>query len=294
MKKNFVIILSTLLLGTTLLWADKFWEKKGFAEWTRKEVIRMMYKSPWAHRVEFRLQNPMSFEGDGNSDRERLLPDPDKKRDNPRSNEIGYLPYERKDPNEANDGTTTTSPPSRYSPQSRASPHEASRVDPGDDAFFLPLTVRWYALPIRHAIDRRAALRPEAKQVWNSVQAGEFYLIGVSGLPAHMFPRDPDRLKLVSEHLKSESFLKIKGREPIPADAVIFPGKRSEVVDIRAGGWRAAVEIYVVFSRGQKGSQVITLADKKVDFVTRIGPAEGEAEVQTEGHGVQRETGTLT
>ena len=109
-----------------------------------------------------------------------------------------------------------------------------------------------------------------------------------------MFPRDPDRLKLVSEHLKSESFLKIKGREPIPADAVIFPGKRSEVVDIRAGGWRAAVEIYVVFSRGQKGSQVITLADKKVDFVTRIGPAEGEAEVQTEGHGVQRETGTLT
>ena len=131
MKKNFVIILSTLLLGTTLLWADKFWEKKGFAEWTRKEVIRMMYKSPWAHRVEFRLQNPMSFEGDGNSDRERLLPDPDKKRDNPRSNEIGYLPYERKDPNEANDGTTTTSPPSRYSPQSRASPHEASRVDPG-------------------------------------------------------------------------------------------------------------------------------------------------------------------
>jgi hypothetical protein len=179
-------------------------------------------------------------------------------------------------------------------PQSRASPHEPSRVDPDDDAFFLPLTVRWYALPIRHAIDRRAALRPEAKQVWNSVQAGELYLIGVSGLPAHMFPRDPDRLKVISEHLKAESFLKIKGREPIPADAVIVPGKRSEVVDVRDVAWRAAVEIYVVFSRGQKGSQVITLADKKVDFVTRIGPAEGEAEVQTEGHGVQRETGTLT
>jgi hypothetical protein len=84
MKKNSVIILSTLLLGTTLLRADKFWEKKGSAEWTRKEVIRMMYKSPWAHRVEFRLQNPMSFEGDpGNSDRERLLPDPEKKETTP-------------------------------------------------------------------------------------------------------------------------------------------------------------------------------------------------------------------
>ena len=269
MKKNFVIILFTLLLGTTVLWAEKFWEKKAFTEWTEKEAIRIMHKSPWAHRVKFRLQNPITLEQDlGNSDRERLLPDPDKKRDNPRSNEIGYLPYERSDPNAAADGTSK--PPSRYLPQRRAGARQLSPIDSGNDTFLLPLTVRWYALPIQHAIDRWAALRPEVKQGWN-VHGEGFYIIGVSGLPAGMFSDDPDRLKRVSEHLKSKSFLKIKGREPISAEAVMIPGKRSDVVDVRAGLWRVGVEIYVVFSREQKGRHVITLADKKVEFVTKIG-----------------------
>jgi hypothetical protein len=96
-------------------------------------------------------------------------------------------------------------------------------------------------------------------------------MIGVSGLPARMFPSHPDGLKSVSERLKSESFLKIKGRKPIPADAVLIPEKRSEVVDVRDGPWSAAVEVYLVFPRGQKGNDVITLADKKVEFVTQIG-----------------------
>jgi hypothetical protein len=277
MKKNLAAIFTVFVLVTVALFGGKFWEKKESTQWNEKEVIRLVTDSPWAHRVSFRVQNFMASGGDsGNSNREELGPDLDRE-----YGEAGLVCDSSQGArgNLHNNGMCFCHP---------------SRGDFGGDSLLLPLTVRWYALPIRHAIDRRAALRPEAKQVWNSVQAGELYLIGVSGLPAHMFPRDPDRLKLVSEHLKSESFLKIKGREPIPADAVIFPGKRSEVVDIRAGGWRAAVEIYVVFSRGQKGSQVITLADKKVDFVTRIGPAEGEAEVQTEGHGVQRETGTLT
>ncbi len=263
-----MIILSTLLLGTTVLWADKFWEKKGFTEWTEKEAIRMMHRSPWAHRVKFRLQNLKFLERDlGNSDRERLLPDPDGKRNNPRSNETGYLPYEHE--RGPNDEDGTAKPPSRYSPQTRPGPRQLP-VDFGNDTFVLPLTVRWYVLPVQHAIDRWAALRPGVKQGWN-VHGDGFYIIGISGLPARMFPGDPDRLKWVRERLKSKSFLKIKGREPISADAVVIPRKRSDVVDVRAGPWRAGVEIYVVFLREQKDRHEITLADKKVEFVTKIG-----------------------
>ena len=104
---------------------------------------------------------------------------------------------------------------------------------------------------------------------WVPPPPREHYTIGVSGLPSELFPSDQKRLRALSEHLMSESFLKIKGREPISAEGLFM--KRSEVTDIRAAPWRDAVELYVSFPRGQKSSHVITLVDKKVEFVMRIG-----------------------
>ena len=97
MKKNLVILLSTLILSTTVLLADEFWEKKAFTEWTEKEAILIMQKSPWAHRLKFRLQSPITLGRDPeNSDREDHLPDPDRARANPRVKELpGYSPYEQ-------------------------------------------------------------------------------------------------------------------------------------------------------------------------------------------------------
>ncbi len=282
MKKNLLILPSTLILSTIVLLADKFWEKKAFTEWTGKEAIRMMYKSPWAHPVEFTLQNLLFFEKDPGKDdrRDARLPDPDGTRTNPRAKEFAdYSPYKQ-------GGGTEEVIQSRYGSSQdlshmRVGSHGSSMGDRsqryasrggdfGGDTFLLPLIIRWYALPIRHAINRWTTLQSEVKQGWNEDTDG-FYIIGISGLPARIFPDHPDHLKSVRERLKSESFLKIKGREPIPAIAVLIPEKRSEVIDVRTGPWQVAVEVYMVFSREQKGSDMITLEDKKVEFVTRIG-----------------------
>ena len=95
--------------------------------------------------------------------------------------------------------------------------------------------------------------------------------MGISGFPARLFRGEPEQLKLVSEHMTSQSFLKIKGREPIQASGVFIPVGRSEVINVRSQPWRTGVEIIVMFPREQDGSDVISLEDKKVQFETEIG-----------------------
>ena len=280
MKKPLLTILLTLLLGTVALLGGKFWEKKKCTDWSEKEVIQLMTKSPWVHRVEFRVQNRMFSEGSGNGNRGAMVPDAEGRRERLRP---VWGPGSVRSPYEKNSGGlepqdvygNTSGDPNRDLPHRKMGTGNGSRRDFGDDSFLLSLTVRWYALPIQHAIDRWTALRPQAKR-GRKVGTGGFYIIGVSGLPPGIIPSDPHLLKSVRERLKSKSFLNIKGREPIPADVAAIPGKKSDVVDVRSEPWSTAMEIYLLFPRGQEGGHVITLADKKVEFVTQIGPLKVE------------------
>ena len=95
---------------------------------------------------------------------------------------------------------------------------------------------------------------------------------GVSGA---LFRGDPnfsksrsesDPWQALSERLKSESFLKISGRDPIQA-AEVQMRSAPELDVVNARELRGRAEILVMFPR----SQTITLEDKQVEFVTMLG-----------------------
>lgn len=258
MNANRCAVSLTGLVAITSLWGADFWEEKDFTEWDEKEIIRIMTQSPWARRVELRMQGPGSSRGDyanrgpelhtnrdGNSSlrapgsgagvfQDRGIPVP-RDMDSPRG------------------GTYRTGGPR----------------PPALDGWVLELTVRWYALPLRNALDRWDELRPDGEDRRRRGRR-PFYLLGISGLPPELFRGDPDRLKKLSELIAKESFLKVKGQEPIAASGTFMPVQGARVFDVRSRPWRPGVEIFVMFPRGQEGSHVISLEDKKVEFVTQI------------------------
>ncbi len=94
---------------------------------------------------------------------------------------------------------------------------------------------------------------PEAQKLLEPER--DHFVICVAGLPpqmARLETKEQDRL----EEIRGESFLKIKGRPPLPA----------EVVQIRTEqGW---AELRILFPR--QGPQDIRLKDNRVEFVSKI------------------------
>ncbi|MFQ5928901.1 MAG: hypothetical protein ACE5MK_04330 [Acidobacteriota bacterium] len=277
MKKHLVGTLLGLVLGTVFILGADFWEKKKFTEWSEKEVTRMLTKSPWARTVDValsRLRGSRQFGADRSSHGGRQGGDFGGGRGGSGRGGGGF-----------------------------------GRGGMGGGGGFPPtvrLTIRWFsAVPIKQAIAKRrfgtdAGTSAQAAQIINRQET--HYILGVSGVPGRMLLSNPgrrgsesgrgrspaerdtsrsgrdtsraeERLKRVSERLKSESFLKIKGQEPIPADAVhIEVGRGGNTVDAQA--LRSGAEIYVMFPRTQESSHVINVKDKDVEFVTKIGERE--------------------
>ncbi len=141
----------------------------------------------------------------------------------------------------------------------------------------LRLTIRWNsALPIQQALAKTFPSKeihpPESQPVGEIQQKRMYYVIEVSGLPPRMFRRNEDRLQSISERLKSASFLKIHGHDPTPAEAVHIRPNQGTILDIQSG--QVAGGFLVLFPRGRNGSHLITLEDKRVEFVTKMGPLE--------------------
>ena len=270
MKKHQTAFFILVILGNLALGANKFWEKQEYTEWSEKEVLVLMNKSPWSQRVKLRLRNLASLGGDpGYDHRQDMVLDRTTARERlgeqwARDGGVEAV----QGSSEAGVGAAAAKPNDVFGTVAEEERRVMSTRRVGiahpDDTFLLPVTLRWYALPLRHAVIRWEFLRKNKKVHWKTP---EHYTIGLSGLPAEMFPSDQERLKAIGERLRLETFLKIKGREPIPCHGLFV--KRSEVIDLRAAPWRDAVEVYMMFSR--EGSNQVTLADKKVEFVTRIG-----------------------
>ena len=253
MKRHvFVGLVVVLGVGMAALGGQKFWEKKGFPDWSKKEVSQMLTQSPWARSVNVRLDGLQPSDptvdggggvGAGGS---------------PAGGVGGY--------------------PEGSHPGGAGGGYPGGGGRRGGGGSFTPslnLTVRWYsALPIKQAL---AAHRygSEAQADENLRREETHYTIGLSGVSGALFRGDrsfsksrteSDPWKALSERLKSESFLQILGREPIQAvDVQVRSAPELDVVGAGEMGGRA--EILVMFPR----SQTITLEDKQVEFVTLMG-----------------------
>jgi hypothetical protein len=266
MDKRLVGFLLTLLAGTITLSGESFWKEKEFTEWTQKEVIRMMTKSPWARSLIIPLPAGGVIAGlGGGGDYLGSVEDPFPENKMPSRGGIPGVPNlsrmaRRPQVMGPEDGSTSIITPDwgRRSAEGRV---------------LLELTVRWYALPLRHARARWAELWPPEKKDRKNNGRISAYIIGVSGFPPHWFSTDAEHLKVVFEKMMSESFLKIRDLEPIAAGGLWIPPKQ-DVVNLQLGPWHSGAEFYLLFPRGEEGSHVITLEDKKVEFVSKIGSLE--------------------
>ncbi len=230
MKRQSILALSIFLLGNSIVWGAKFWEKN-FLQWDRKEINRILRKSPWAHRVKFPLALSVTeryYQG-------RTL--------GADSSERSWQRSEIQQPSSSGDGPIPSQGPVR----------EGRRMPT------VPLILRWYtALPIKHAISRLTLNSSVLETQISQLEQEEIhYILGVYGFPLG-FAIDPDILKTQIEDFKQHSLLKIKGQKPI---ALL-------TVERRDG--QQAIEFVFTFPRNQNSSHVITLADKNVEFVTKI------------------------
>ena len=56
MKRHILVPLVVAFgVGIIALGGPKFWEKKDFSDWSKKEIKQMLTKSPWARSVTIRL-----------------------------------------------------------------------------------------------------------------------------------------------------------------------------------------------------------------------------------------------
>ena len=254
MKKVTLGVAVISLLALTPAWAGKFWEEADFLEWTEKDVLKMLNKSPWSRQVSISVQRG-SRGPSGTTMRTG-------RRDGPRAG--GGIGGGR-------GGGGGGLPGGAYGRSGRGGSGGGGGFPPS-----MTLTIRWYsAAPVKKAVARArfgdaADSAPEALKLLEPER--DHYVIGLSGLPARIAQMDEQRQGLMFERIKSETVLQLKGRDPIPAKNVLFGSDQAQLMDARTG--QAGVEFYIFFSVEfyiffSKENE-ITLEDKNVEFVTRL------------------------
>ena len=265
MKRHVLVPLVVAFgVGIIALGGQKFWEKTEFPDWSKKEIRQMLSKSPWARSVNIRLggMQPSGPRADGGRGA---------------GGGAGGGPGGGGGGGGAPSGGGGGYGQGSGGGGGSGGGYSGGRGGRGGGGFTpsLSLTVRWYSsLPIKQAL---AAHRygSEARADENLKREETHYTIGLSGVSRALFLGDrnfsqpeagSDPWQAISERLKSESFLKISGREPIQAVEVqMRSAPELDVVDARE--MRGRAEILLMFPR----SQTITLADKQVEFVTLLG-----------------------
>jgi len=237
---QWIVVVLAVLIAAGPVRAEGFWDKKKFADWTDKEVRKMVSDSPWAQRVEI----PMGG-GGGGGGRGR--------RGGGGGGGGGFgggggggFGAEAGGPDGGGGGLGEA-----------GGGREPGMGDTGGGVVpTLSLTIRWQsALPIRQAL-ARMRFGPEAG---TSKQAAEilareqqFYVVAVSGVPARFLTGAP------VEKLKMVSMLRLSKTESVPAtDVQINPGQ-------------PLAEMYLIFPR----TRALRLEDKEVEILTSLGPVE--------------------
>ncbi len=242
MQKHLVlsaVFVSALLVSVR---AGDFWKEKDFQEWSQKEIARMLNKSPWSHRMDI----PLRFGRSGRSGRGG-------------GGQIGR-----------GGGTGPGGPGGGGGPGGLGGP-SGGRSQPrrvGGRGFVptLDLTIRWYsARPIKEAFVRTYAgedVDGFGQATHMLEQEETHYVIGILGFPSWMFKAQTGRLPEIAETLKTQSFLKVKRKEPIA------------VQEVRIQTGEGIAEIFLRFARKSADSPLIELKDGKVELVTQVGQLE--------------------
>lgn len=203
-------VLFTLAIAGAASPGADFWQKTKFADWSEKEVRKMLFDSPWAKGVEVRLSA-----GSG-----RAVPRTGG-RGGRRGAQMGGVSDASMGSGDAMSG-------------GRMGGEAGGGFGAADSVPTTTVTVRWHtALPVKQAIARsrygsEAAASPEAAKIFSRQETQ--YVVGIIGLPMQALRGNPAQLK-------SRASLKIKGKEPIAAADVV--GDRQE----------RGVNVYLFFSR---------------------------------------------
>lgn len=220
------------LLLAASLWAADFWQSKTFADWSDKDVQKMLDSSPWAKSVSVPA-DVVAPSGGG------------KRGSGGRSNmgEIGNPDAGRPNPMEDQPGVSANG---------RV---RGADADPGATSTAITLMVRWEsALPMREARVRakygaEAATSAEAKKILEGVEST--YVITVSGLGRNALPGDPEAVK---KAVIAEASLSVKGKDPIkPVDFMLQ---------------RSTAGVIAVFAFPR--STPFAADDKEVEFTARF------------------------
>ena len=247
MRKAIPLVSCILLLTTNPVWPRKFWKESAYSDWSEKEVMRMLNKSPWAKELTVSLQRPQGVS------RTTMRTG---RRDGPNASGRGFGGGGR-----GGGGFGG----GRGGGRGFGGRGMGRGFPPA-----MNLVLRWYsAMPIKQAFARvQFGDQAESAAGLAELLAPEesFFVIGVSGLPTRMSRIPPDRQQMVVERLKSESFLKVKGREPISLQAVQMRKEQVHLLHAKTG--QSGVELIFIFTRPT--SNPITVEEKNIEFVTRL------------------------
>ena len=222
------------LLPAALCAADA-WESKPFADWTDKDLQKVVNNSPWARQTRALLSNA-AVAGRGRAGIG------DASGDDVAGGRVS------RGANSAGGADRLGAAPSDFDPTGQ------SAQQPG-----IPVVVRWQtALPLRQAqmrgkYGKEAATSPEAQKFLS--QEPMLYVISVAGLQGSMVSAGGgDQAK---QNIARASTLAAKGKEPLHPIAVEFVANGS------------AVDVLNGFPR----TLPLTLEDQEAEFSTHIGAA---------------------
>ena len=254
MSKRLLIIVCVFSAGV-VLWAADFWEQKGFAEWSDKEVQRLLNDSPWARKVSVPMGSPAVQRGGGGG------------RGGGRGARGG--------------GGGGGLGGGIGGGESAGQPGLPGGIDRGGEGGFptageggegggvasISVLVRWQSsLAIKQAMvkarfgNEAAASQDAAKFL---ARQEEFYVVAISGLPGRVLQGG------TPEDLKASCSLKIGKLSPISvADVQV---RRGQVSDVQ-GRRDQLSDVFLLFPRAQAGAHVITLDDKEVEVMAKLGP----------------------
>ena len=230
--------------------ADKnFWDQKPYSEWSEKEVERMLRNSPWAKTVTLSLGQLQGRGGIGLEGEDGL------------GRAGGGLGPER-------GGGSEAGPGGAGGPGADGGGTGGMRGGGGRGGGSLggmagpapSIVIAWYSGPVRQALARRVQLHnAEAPQEqldkilkYSNPSSIDFLVLGGSGRA--LGASNPDAF----QKLKDETFLVKKNKEKIPLQDVQLPSGPGQPIILR-------------FPREVEGKPAVTLEDKEIELVTKMG-----------------------
>lgn len=218
------------------LWAADSWQNKPAAEWSDKDVQKVLTNSPWSKNVGVAAGGPTDS---------GIMPGRD-------GRGIGG------DESQGRTGATQMPGAGAGIPGGNV-PSRTLDGPESQTAMSIPILVVWEsALPVKQALARRkfgaeAGTSPEAKKF---LDENGSYLIAVSGIP----PSFAREIQMKAAILHNTS-LAVKGKEPL------------HPTDIQTGGVNGMsnkdVEAIFIFPK----TTAFDAGDKEVEFSTQLGPA---------------------